>query len=190
MSEVYYPSEDSFLLVDFLEKILPKMILKNPGLHFLEIGSGSGIQLEAALKSGVKRKNIFSCDINISAVKRCKLLGFNCIKSNLFETFERKVKRRKPWFPRKYDVIVFNPPYLPRDSQEPKSSRFATTGGKNGSEITNRFLKDAKKFLKKNGKIFLVASNLTKGINFSGYRKKIAAKRKIFFEELYVLELY
>lgn len=178
MKTIYNPEDDSYLLSEILSKKIPLLLKKNSNLNFLEVGSGSGIQLETALKLGVKKENIFSCDINASVVKQCKILGFNCVKSDLFE----KIKG-------KYDVIVFNPPYLPRDSREPKYSQLATTGGKNGSETTNRFLKDAKKFLKKNGKIFLVASSLTRGIDFSGYLKKIVARRKIFFEELKVWEL-
>ncbi|MBI4116793.1 methyltransferase [Candidatus Pacearchaeota archaeon] len=178
METIYSPSEDSFLLSEVLEKNLPKMLSKNPNLFLLEVGSGSGINLETALKSDVKKENIFSCDINVSAVKQCKISGFNCIKSDLFEKIRGK-----------YDVIIFNPPYLPRDSREPKSSRLSTTGGKNGSEIINRFLKDAKKFLKKNGKIFFVSSIMTKGINFEGYKKKKIAEKKLFFEKLFVWEL-
>ena len=70
MSEIYQPAEDSFLLSEIL-----KEILKDPDITVLEIGCGSGIQLQTILKTGVK--NIFSCDLNPEAVKHCKKLGFN-----------------------------------------------------------------------------------------------------------------
>ena len=178
MDEIYFPEEDSYLLAGILKKQIPKFLAKDKNLKFLEMGCGSGIQLQIALKSGIKKENIFSCDINPDSVKYCKKLGFNSVISNLFEKIEGK-----------YDIIIFNSPYLPLDSREPKDSRVATTGGKNGSEIINRFLKQLKKHLAKNGKIFLVSSSLTKGINFSGFKKKIVARKKIFFEELKVWEL-
>lgn len=191
METIYSPSDDSFLLSEILEKNLPEMLSKNPNLNLLEVGSGSGINLETVFKLGVKKENIFSCDINASAVKQCKSLGFNSIVSDLFEKFKGggSVGGNLVPLKGKYDLIVFNPPYLPRDSREPKSSGISTTGGKNGSEIINRFLKDARRFLKKDGKIFLVASSLTKGIDLSGYRKKIIARKKLFFEELRIFEL-
>jgi len=178
MTQVYQQAEDSSLLSEVLKKQLSKLLDKNPELNFLEIGVGSGIQLETALNLSIKNENIFGCDINPNAIKHCKKLGFNCIKSNLFENIGEK-----------FDIIIFNPPYLPEDKNEPKDSRLATTGGKNGSEVINKFLKQAKKHLKKDGKIFVLVSSLTKGINFKCYRKKIVGRKKIFFEELIVLKL-
>jgi len=175
---IYIPEEDSHLLSEVLKKQIPKLIEKNPDLKFLEIGCGSGLQLQTAFDSGVKTENIFSCDINPKAVRHCKKLGFNSVVSNLFQNIKGK-----------FDAIVFNPPYLPLDLLEPKESRIATTGGLQGSEIINEFLKQSRKHLAKNGKTFLVTSSLTKGINFLEFRKKIIARKKIFFEELKVWEL-
>ncbi len=178
MSEIYSPSEDSYLLSKILEKQIPKLLIKNKNLKFLEIGSGSGIQLKIAFKAGILNKNIFSSDINSNAVKKCKKLDFNCVNSNLFE----KIKG-------KFDLIIFNPPYLPENKKEPKDSKLATTGGEKGSELINKFLKQSKKHLEENGKIFLLISNLTKDIDFLGYKKKIIGKESLFFERLFVLEL-
>jgi|TARA_Y100000296_G_C5030128_1_gene184377 release factor glutamine methyltransferase len=178
MNEIYYPEEDSYLLSKVLEKKIPKLLSKNQDLTFLEIGSGSGIQLKTALKSGIKKQNIFSCDINQVAVEHCKGLNFNCVYSDLFENIKSK-----------YDLIIFNPPYLPEDSQEPKDSKISTTGGEKGSEIINKFLKQAKNHLNENGKIFLLISSLTKEINYLDYDKNILAKKKLFYEELSVWEL-
>ena len=178
MNEIYTPSEDSYLLSEVLKKQIPKLIAKNKNLRFLEIGSGSGIQIQTALASGIKKSLIFSCDINKSAVKKFKSLGFKCIHSDLFSKIIGK-----------FDLIIFNPPYLPLDLREPKNSRIATTGGLKGSEITNRFLTQSKKHLAKNGKIFLVSSSLTKGIDFLNFKRKIVARKKIFFEELRVWSL-
>jgi release factor glutamine methyltransferase len=175
---IYQPAEDSYLLSKILEKEIPKLLKENSELKFLEIGSGSGINLETAKKLGVKEKNIFACDINQDAVEHGKTLGFNCIYSDLFENVEGK-----------YNIIIFNPPYLPRDKDEPEDSQLATTGGETGSEIVNKFLEQSKDYLEQNGKIFLLTSNLTKDIDFQDYKKKLLGKEKIFFEELFVWEL-
>jgi len=178
MSSIYSPAEDSFLLLSILKEEIPKIILKNKNFKVLEIGSGSGVQLNALSEIGIKNKNIFACDINPNAVRHCKKLGFNCVQSNLFEKISGK-----------FNLIIFNPPYLPEDSAEPKESALATTGGKKGGEIINLFLQQAKKHLTKDGKIFLLTSSLTKRINWEGYNKKIIGKQKLFFEELQVWEV-
>lgn len=178
MPQIYQPAEDSFLLLKFLEKEIPKLIKKNPHLQFLEIGSGSGIILETAKKLGIKREHIFGVDINQEAVQHCQSLGFNCIYSDLFENVSEK-----------YSIIVFNPPYLPQDTREPIDSRLATTGGSHGSEIINEFLKEAENYLEDDGRIFLLTSSLTKNIHWGNYHKKLLGKEKLFFEELFVWDL-
>jgi len=178
MPQIYSPEEDSFLLQKILEKKLQNLLKEKPNLKFLEIGPGSGIQLKTVLKLKVKKENIFSCDINPDAIKHCKKLKFNCINSNLFQ----KIKN-------KYDVIIFNPPYLPENELEPKDSKLATTGGKHGSKVINQFLKQAKNHLTKNGTILLLTSSLTKKINWQNFKKKKIATKKIFFEELHIWEL-
>jgi release factor glutamine methyltransferase len=175
----YQPEEDSYLMSDILKKEFPKLLIDNSNLKVLEIGAGSGIQLETLFNIGIKKQNIFACDINLNAVKNCKHLGFNCIGSYLFE----KIKG-------KFEFIIFNPPYLPKDKKEPYNSKIATTGGRKGSEIINKFLKQAKNYLESNGKIFLITSSLTENINWLNWEKKIIGKKKLFFEELYVWELF
>ena len=89
----------------------------------------------------------------------------------------------------RYDLIIFNPPYLPEDKRESRESKIATTGGKNGSEIINNFLIQAKSYLNKNGKIFLLTSSMTKKINWQDYNKIKIAEDNLFMEELFVWEI-
>jgi release factor glutamine methyltransferase len=180
MPEIYEPQEDSYLMSDFLMDEIPELLIKNPNLRFLEIGAGSGINLQNALEEGIKKENIFCTEINPYAVKYCKHLGFNCIQSNLFE----KIKDS-------FDLIIFNPPYLPLDEEEPEDSRLATTGGKNGNELIIKFLKQAKDHLNKEGKIFIITSSLSPRVDFDkfGYKFKEVAKKDLFFEKLFLWEL-
>ena len=190
MIEVYEPAEDSYLLSEVLASKIPRLLNVNFNLKFLEIGAGSGINLQAAFSSGIKKENIFSCDINEEAVKYCKKLGFNCELSDLFEAFKGGVSVRGTLVPLKFDLIIFNPPYLPLDKREPKSSRVSTTSGKKGNEIIIRFLKHAKDFLDKDGSIFIITSSLSEQINFNklGYKAKEISSKNLFFEKLSVWE--
>ncbi len=182
--QIYKPAEDSYLLSKVLKKSLPNLIKNKPSLKFLEIGAGSGVHLETALNLGVERENIFSCDVNPDAVSNCRILGFNCIYSDLFEGFPEGSK---------YEIIIFNPPYLPEDKNypEPEDSKLSTTGGKKGSEIIIRFLNQAKDHLESDGKIFLITSSLAEEINFNdyGFKSVKLASEKLFFEKLFCWEL-
>ncbi len=181
MPEIYQPEEDSYLMSEALNQTVPNLLGSNPKLIFLEIGSGSGINLQTVKQLGIKIKNIISADINPKAVKHCKSLGFNCVKSNLFSKIPKK----------KFDIIIFNPPYLPEDSNEPEDSKIATTGGKLGNELSIKFLRQAKNFLSKSGRILLITSSLAKEIPFQklGYKSRLVKSKKIFFEELLLWEI-
>jgi release factor glutamine methyltransferase len=177
---VYIPAEDSFLMSRILKEQLPSLLARNPNLKFLEIGAGSGIHLQTASSLGIKNENIFSSDIDKKSVSHCNVLGFNCIHSDLFEKIGGK-----------YDIIIFNPPYLPEDAREPESSKKATTGGEKGNEIIIRFLHQAKHHLNSSGKIFLITSSLSEDVDFSqlGYNAKEIGCEKLFFERLCIWEL-
>jgi release factor glutamine methyltransferase len=180
MNEIYQPAEDSYLMSRILKEQIPLLLEQDSNLKFLEIGAGSGIHLETAYNCGIKKENIFSSDINKASVNHCNSLGFSCIYSDLFENIKGK-----------YDIIIFNPPYLPEDSREPKDSRIATTAGKKGNEIILRFLKEAKNYITKDGNIFLITSSLSEDINFDelGYKSKEVGCEKLFFERLCIWEL-
>ena len=167
---IYEPAEDSFLLQKYVEKYAFGKVL--------DIGSGSGIQAEAALK---KTKNILAVDINKEAVKLLKGKGINSKYSDLFSNVKGK-----------FDLIIFNPPYLPEEEKEDLETKLVTTGGKYGYEILERFFKNAKKFLNKNGKILIVFSSLTNKkkvdslVKKYGFKFKLLEEKGLFFEKLYV----
>lgn len=177
--EIYEPSDDSYLLLNCLKEFLVK---KNKDIKILDIGTGSGIQAKECKIFGFK--DITVSDINPNSIKNLKKLGFKSIKSDLFSNINQK-----------FDLIIFNPPYLPEDKNEPLSSRIITTGGKNGNEIILRFLEDSIKHIKKNGTILLLISSLSKPkiilkkIKSLNYNYKLLSRKKLFFEELYVYQL-
>jgi len=178
MSLIYEPEEDSYLLSEVLKEETLELIKTNKNLKFLEMGCGSGINLQIALKLGIKKENIFGVDINKDAVNYCKKIGFNSVQSNLFSRIKGK-----------FDLIIINPPYLPENKDEDKESQLVTTGGKSGSELINKFLKQSKNYIKNNGEILLVTSSLTKGIKWNNFKKKKLETKELFFEEIYVWKI-
>jgi len=172
MAQIYQPSDDSYFFSNFLKKYLKENKINS----YLDMGTGSGILSETASKF-INKRDILAADINPDAVKFVKQKDFKTIKTNLFD----KIKA-------KFDLITFNAPYLPGDSREPKDSQLITTGGKRGDEISLKFLRQAKKHLNKNGKIFLLISSLTPKDKLKKFRYKIVARKKIFMEELIILE--
>jgi release factor glutamine methyltransferase len=170
---IYQPAEDSYLM----QKALKENI-KDINLKVLEVGAGSGINLQTLKDLGVK--NIQASDIDKEAVEHCKTLGFNCIQSDLFENISGK-----------FDLILFNPPYLPYDKREPEDSQLQTTAGKKPNEIILKFLEQAKEHLEEKGKIFLITSSLAENLDFKelGYQEKQLDSEKLFMEQLIVWEL-
>jgi release factor glutamine methyltransferase len=173
MSEIYQPAEDSLFLSEFVKKEIKKLKFSK----ILDMGSGSGIQAQTCIDSGFPEKDLTLIDINSDAIKhlKSKFTNSKIIKSNLFDKLREKS-----------DLIIFNPPYLPNDKFDKKPD---TSGGKEGSEIINKFLNEARNHLVVNGEILILTSSLTKGINWLNYNKKLLGKKRIFFEELYIWKL-
>jgi release factor glutamine methyltransferase len=78
--------------------------------------------------------------------------------------------------------------------EHPKEKSLETTGGKKGYETITKFLKQAKSHLKKEGKILLIFSSLSKPRIIKEeakkyYTAKEKSRKKLFFEELFVWEL-
>ena len=184
---IYEPREDSFLLIKVLNKIFSQrqLLKKTNRLKICDMGSGSGIQAATIKKLGYK--NILAVDINHEAITHLKKNKISALQSNLFS--------HKQLHNKKFDFIIFNPPYLPEDKREPEESKLQTTAGKKGYELILRFLDEAKHHLTKNGKIIILFSSLSKPLVIKkhaeklGYNLKLLDKQKLFFEELFVYEI-
>ena len=172
-SIIYEPAEDSYLFKEFLEKNFKNKDCSK--LSFLDMGTGSGILARTTKELGFGK--ILASDINKKALSRIDEKGIETKESNLFESIKEK-----------FDVIVFNAPYLPEDKREPKESQVATTGGKKGDEISIRFLEQAKEHLNKDGKVYLLISSLTPQDRINKFNPTKVASKKIDFEELIILE--
>ena len=166
---IYEPREDSFLLAKYIEKFAFGKIL--------DIGTGSGVQAEVALKN---TNNVLAVDINKECVNYAKRKNINAEVSDLFSNINEK-----------FDLVIFNPPYLPDEELEDNESKLITTGGTYGYEILERFFSQVNKYLNKNGKILIVFSSLTNKnkiniiIKKNNFKFELLEKQKIFFEILY-----
>ena len=203
---IYQPREDSYLL--------EREVLKySGGKKVLDMGSGSGTQAMAALNSGAKE--VIAVDIDSESIKELKKKGIKenfdccvnkkskfsnrtiCKKSNITKQIVYKAIKSDLFdkVRRKFDLIIFNPPYLPEDELGDKESRRATSGGKKGDEIILRFLKYANKFLEEKGIILMVISSLTpkkkinKMLKEKKLEKKVVSEEKLFFEKLEVWKI-
>ena len=90
----------------------------------------------------------------------------------------------------KCDFIVCNLPYLATD----EILDIATDGGLEGFEIPKKIFDSAMSNLEKNGKFIFVTSSLSNYSKLIDYGKKlglttkIIAQKKLFFEELILVE--
>jgi release factor glutamine methyltransferase len=182
MTKVYEAREDSYFFCEFLKSELLKVLedgRKNRELRFLDMGCGSGVIAKCAEESGIGVENIVCVDINKEAVRFAKEKGFKVYHSDLFEGISQEEK---------FDIICFNAPYLGEDKYEEEDDKMINCGGKRGDEISLRFVKEARNYLKKEGKIFLLISSITPFESLKRLNPKVCAKKRIFFEELIILE--
>ncbi|KAG1754971.1 S-adenosyl-L-methionine-dependent methyltransferase [Suillus paluster] len=162
LQQVYDPAEDTFLLLDALEQEAEELRKERP-LICLEVGSGSGC-VSAFLGTILGRPpSLYLCtDINHHAT-RCTLATG---KQNKIILDPVTCSLARPFLSRLHhavDVLLFNPPYVPTDTNEASSAQRSAditgswAGGTDGMETTNRFLQDVECLLSPRGRFYLVA---------------------------------
>lgn len=205
-NNVYEPAEDTFLLLDALEKDLEDIIQKTNVC--LEIGCGSGV-VSAALANAFKSKpiivittdiNPFACELTRITAKKhlvqtTSVEVINCNLANpILDRLENLV-----------DLIIFNPPYVPTDN---KSENFnsndnltsiskAWAGGCDGNEVTFKYLRNVvtKLLTKPTGVAYLVAikqNNIPLLLNYLEQEfdmvGSVVIERKAGIEHLFVIK--
>jgi release factor glutamine methyltransferase len=124
---VYPIREDTLLLAEAVEV--------RPGERFLEVGCGLGLTTLLAARFGARA---IASDRNPHAVRAAREFGrerglpVEGVIADLLEPFQS------------FDVVAFNPPYLPTTpdlEREDRWTRLALDGGTDGLSVLSRFLK-------------------------------------------------
>jgi release factor glutamine methyltransferase len=167
-SDYYVPAEDSFFLADFLEN--------KKGRSALDIGTGSGIIAKTLSKNF---SLVVATDINIFALKKAHEIIDNCICCNAADALQSN-----------FDLIVCNLPYLPSDELRD----IAVDGLHDGVDIPSMIIKSATPRIISGGKLIFLTSSLAdydiliQLCKSLGFDASIAAKKKLFYEELVIVE--
>jgi release factor glutamine methyltransferase len=177
---VYEPAEDTFLFADNL--------LMKKSDNVLEIGTGTGI---IAIIASKKAKKVVAVDINRYAVECARKnaeINRACVDIRWGDLFD-------PVDDEKFDLILFNTPYLPIEDDELVDDELeaAWNGGKDGRFVINRFIEGLVEHLNPGGRVQLVQSSLsnveetTGRLMELGFEVSVTDSERFFFEEVVVL---
>lgn len=164
----YPPSEDTFFIVSNIEN--------EKGISALDVGSGSGYITKMLSE---KFSFVIGTDINFDVLTNQTYKTQNIVCCNGADAINSE-----------FDLIVCNLPYLATD----EILDITTDGGKDGFEIPKKIFDSVTKKVRKKGKFIFVTSSLSnyqKLIDYAqklGLNAKIIAKKKLFFEELILVE--
>ncbi|MFX0174920.1 MAG: HemK2/MTQ2 family protein methyltransferase [Candidatus Hodarchaeota archaeon] len=208
---VYTPSDDTYLIIDYFKDNIDEMYFDGIKLEnikkILDLGTGTGIiaLFLQMMKQSFSQFNpkIYASDILEDAIRCAKKNEQSnnirneiiFIQSDLFESFPISLENC-------FNIIIFNPPYLPSlefNNKIRKKFKIDVTwnGGKKGIEVFARFIKQVKKFLVLNKKsyIYYVSSDkadlseLNNIIYNEGFSYTILDKKHIFFENIFLNRL-
>ncbi|GBF36365.1 MAG TPA: methyltransferase domain-containing protein [Methanothermococcus okinawensis] len=189
---VYEPAEDSILLMDNLVDVRGKKVL--------DMGTGTGIQAINAVKKGCDVA--VGIDINPYAVElsreNAKLNGLEVGKEifffhgDLFKGIDRIMEEISI---DKFDVVLFNAPYLPTSQEERLEDciNYAFDGGVDGRKVLDKFISEVGKYLNEDGVIQIVQSSLTGEkrtfdmLKRYGFKGEKTASIRFFYEEIQLI---
>jgi release factor glutamine methyltransferase len=165
-AEAYAPAEDTFFLASFVEK--------ERGESALEIGTGSGYLAQILQQNfGL----VVATDIDFVALHEGKAQNKVCCDA-------------ADALAQKFDLIICNLPYLPSD----QITDSAVDGGKQGLQVPFKIIESASSRVRNGGKMLFLTSSLADyeklmdAMSSRGFSASVLAKKKLFFEELIIVE--
>ena len=169
-NRVYLPSEDT--------AVLAKALRSYSGERCLEIGFGSGAILESLTpRFGI----VVGTDVLTLEEAGAAKGGAEVVLADRARCFRDAV----------FDLVAFNPPYLPSDSFEDRT----VDGGELGLEIPLGFLDEALRVVRRGGNIVLLLSDQADIEQFlrmcegRGALVEEVARTPLFFESLVVFRI-
>ena len=178
---IYEPSDDSFLILNFMDE--NKTLFKDKSV--LDMGTGSGI---LSVKAADLGSDVTAVDINEYVIEELK-------EKHLRKSIHFKVSNLFSHIRGKFDIVLFNPPYLPRLTTEDEAVALAVSGGKHGYEIIVSFLSKLNLHLKNDGFALLVFSSLTnkemvdETLVKYGFEYVLIKKQDFDFETLFLYKI-
>lgn len=175
---VYQPAEDSRLLGEATRETVTE------GDLVLDVGTGSGWIATVAAEAGARA---VGSDLNPHACREARDHGVPTVRGNLVDPFRSGV----------FDLVVFNPPYLPTDPDDEGDDWMETalSGGESGRAVVDPFLDTVGRVLAPDGEVLLLVSSLT-DIDVvtdraaeNGFHSEEVESEKFPFERLVVLRL-
>lgn len=174
--EVYPPSDDTFVLIDAMGPVRGRV---------LELGTGSGLIAVLCARLGAR---VVATDINPHATRLARAnaerngAAIDAVRSDLFDAIRGS-----------FDLVVFNPPYLPTAPEDITGDRWldaSVDGGRDGLGPARRFLAGLEPHLASGGRGCTLVSSLSGGPLAAppGLTLRPVATKKIGFERLTVLE--
>ncbi len=172
---VYSPSDDSFLMLEAIASVDVE------GKELLDVGTGSGI---LGLFCAMRGASVTLTDVDEASIQHAQKAA-----DSLGLKLETRVSDLFSNVKGKFDLILFNPPYLPSEICEDRT----VDGGPMGTTLARRFLQDIQDYLKEDGTAFLLVSTQNDPTSlireYPRFQFSLAAKRSLFFEELQILSV-
>jgi len=140
--QVYSPEQDTYLLLGAALREL------SPEDRVLEVGCGSG-EIAARLSAIAP---VIATDINPHAAVATAMRGVEVVRADLFAGICGE-----------FDLVLFNPPYLPTRDEVRLDDwlEYALDGGGSGREVIARFIAGVHRVLSPRGRILILVSSLT-----------------------------
>lgn len=178
--DVYAPGDDTFLLARAVAEHV------GPGTRFLEVGCGAGVASLVAARAGA---HVVATDVNPAAVAltrhnaRENGLDVEAVQADLLAGVQGA-----------FDVVAFNPPYLPTAEDEHVEGNLdlAFDGGPDGDRVVLRFVAQLADRRDRPETVLVVHSDLSgprplvEAMEGLGYTADVGEAEKHFFETLTV----
>ena len=168
---MYKPSDDTFLLADYVRSF--------KGKYALDICTGSGY-IARVLSKGFEY--VIATDIDLDSLMYAKHISdvefVCCYGASAINGI-------------KFDLITMNPPYLPSNDIKDR----AVDGGYKGVEVTLNIVKDCLRLMDDNTRFIIVSSSLAdidhmlKELKALRLNAEIVKSKRIGFEDIMLIQL-